>query len=57
MNVHQNAGLTPRGQKMFISPLEQGERVGDVGAFLDHHNLGGLVGSAQTHWAGRSTLP
>ena len=30
MNVHENAGLTPRGREILINRLLRGERVGDV---------------------------
>ncbi len=34
MNVHENAGLTPRGREILINRLLRGERVGDVAAAL-----------------------
>ena len=30
MNVHKNAGLTPRGREILISRLERGEHTNDV---------------------------
>ncbi len=30
MNVHKNAGLTPRGREILISRLERGEHPNDV---------------------------
>ncbi|MEE9544708.1 MAG: leucine zipper domain-containing protein [Rhodospirillales bacterium] len=34
MNVHKNAGLTPRGREILISRLERGERPMDVAAAM-----------------------